>query len=187
MLPTPTRIATIALAISLHGAAHAQRAAPQPAQPYAGQQSRAVTSLSAEDISQLLAGGGWGLAKPAELNGYPGPAHVLELADKLALTRDQRTRVERIFKRMQARAKSIGARYVSAEVAIDEVFRSGKAGSGGLETRLRDAERLRSELRRVHLQAHIETTPLLTEMQRKKYTELRGYGAHGGHHPQHKH
>lgn len=189
MRPTPTRIATIALAISLHGAAHAQRAVPQPAQPYAGQQSRGVTSLSPEDISQLLAGGGWGLAKPAELNGFPGPAHVLELADKLALTPDQRTRVERIFKRMQARAKSIGARYVAAELAIDEVFRSGKAASGGLETRLRDAERLRSELRRVHLQAHIETTPLLTNAQRKRYDELRGYGAQGGHHhmPHHKH
>jgi hypothetical protein len=189
MLPKTTKIIAALLFTSLSGAAMAQSAAPQPAQPYAGQQSRAVTSLSAEDISQLLGGGGWGLAKPAELNGYPGPAHVLELADKLALTADQRTKVERIFKRMQARAKSIGARYVAAELAIDEVFRSGKAQTGGLETRLRDAERLRAELRRAHLQAHIETTPLLTHGQRIKYDELRGYGAHGGHHhmPHHKH
>jgi hypothetical protein len=190
MLSQPATIAaTVALMVWVTGAAQAQRAGQAPAQPYAGQQNRAVTSLSAEDISQLLAGGGWGLAKPAELNGYPGPAHVLELADKLALTADQRTKVELIFKRMQARAKSIGARYVAAELAIDEVFRSGKAQTGGLETRLRDAERLRAELRRAHLQAHIETTPLLTHEQRKKYNELRGYGAQTGHHhmQHHKH
>lgn len=182
-------IAAIAMVFWLPGATQAQRTepTPAPAHPYAGQQARTVTSLSAEDISELLAGGGWGLAKPAELTGYPGPAHVLELADKLALTPDQRTKVERIFKRMQARAKSIGPRYVAAELAIDEAFRSGKTGSGALETRLRDAERLRFELRRAHLQAHLETTPLLSTDQRRKYAELRGYGDQDGHHRMHHH
>ncbi len=170
-------------------AQHAGHAAPATAQPYAGQQMRAISSLSEADVKMLLAGGGWGLAKPAELNGYPGPAHVLELADKLALTPQQKKRVEQIFKRMQMRAKSIGARYVAAEQAIDEIFKSGKVETGSLQTRLRDTERLRSELRRAHLVAHIETTPLLSDEQRKKYAELRGYG--GGHehhqHQQHKH
>jgi hypothetical protein len=158
---------------------------PSGQQPYAGQQTRSVTTLSAQDIAELQRGAGWGLAKPAELNGYPGPLHVLELADKLELTTDQRQRIERIFKRMQARARSAGERYVAAEAAIDHVFRSGAAHKGGsLQTRLRDAERLRTELRRVHLQAHVETTPLLTETQRLRYAELRGYG---GIHPGHEH
>ena len=150
-----------------------------PSQPYAGQQLRSVSTLSEADVKQLLAGGGWGLAKPAEFNGYPGPSHVLELADKLELTEPQKKRVEVIFKRMQMRAKSIGARFVSAEQSIDEIFRSGKVDTGSLQTRLRDTERLRSELRRAHLVAHIETTPVLSEAQRKKYAELRGYGAGG--------
>lgn len=161
-------------------------------QPYAGQQSRAISTLSAEDVAELERGGGWGLAKPAELNGYPGPLHVLELADRLELTAMQRERVERIFKRMQLRARSIGKRYVAAEAAIDHVFRSGAAYKGGvLQTHLRDAERLRAELRGVHLQAHVETTPVLTEAQRLRYVELRGYGGgdashgHGDH--QHRH
>ncbi len=34
-----------------------------------------------------------GLALAAELNGYPGPAHVIELADSLELTEAQRTRI----------------------------------------------------------------------------------------------
>ena len=38
-------------------------------------------------MADLRAGRGMGLALAAELNGYPGPAHVLELADKLDLAR----------------------------------------------------------------------------------------------------
>ena len=185
----PLHAVTGAAALALLGSpALAQHVAPQHAQPYAGLQERPISTLSPQDVEALRAGHGWGLAKPAELNGYPGPAHVLELADKLELTAKQKARVEQIFKRMQMRAKSVGARYIAAEAAIDQVFRTGTAYTGGaLQTQLRDAERLRAELRRVHLEAHVETTPILSETQRKKYTELRGYaGGHGGH-GQHKH
>ena len=44
--------------------------------PYAGQENRQIKSLSANDIQELKRGGGWGLAKAAELNGLPGPAQV---------------------------------------------------------------------------------------------------------------
>ena len=47
--------------------------------PYAGLEARAIKSLSAADVQELRRGGGWGLALPAELNGVPGPAHLLEL------------------------------------------------------------------------------------------------------------
>jgi hypothetical protein len=48
-------------------------------------QSRAIKSLSDNDINELRRGGGWGLALAAELNGMPGPAHLLELKDKIPL------------------------------------------------------------------------------------------------------
>ncbi len=179
-----TAIALGLVFVAPAAAQHAGHVAPSPAQPYAGQQTRGISTLSEADVAMLLAGGGWGLAKPAELNGYPGPAHVLELADELELSPQQKRRVELIFKRMQMRAKSIGSRYVAAEQAIDEIFKSGKVETGSLQTRLRDTERLRSELRRAHLVAHIETTPLLSEVQRKKYAELRGYATGGEHHQQ---
>ena len=51
-----------------------------PLSPYAGQQTRAIKALSPEDLAGLLNGEGRGMAKAAELNGYPGPVHVLELA-----------------------------------------------------------------------------------------------------------
>ena len=59
------------------------------ASPYAGEQSRSIKSLSQQDVADYMAGKGMGCAKAAELNGYPGPAHVLELADQLALTPSQ--------------------------------------------------------------------------------------------------
>src|SRR5690606_6995496 len=44
------------------------------------------TGLTAEEVTGLLEGQGMGMAWPAELHGYPGPLHVLELADALDLT-----------------------------------------------------------------------------------------------------
>ena len=46
--------------------------------PYAGEESRAIKSLSASEIQALRQGHGMGYAKAAELNHYPGPRHVLD-------------------------------------------------------------------------------------------------------------
>jgi hypothetical protein len=51
--------------------------------PYTGQERREIKALSNEEIDRYLSGDGMGLAKAAELNHYPGPRHVLELADQL--------------------------------------------------------------------------------------------------------
>jgi hypothetical protein len=59
--------------------------------PYAGQERHDIKSLSPQEVTALLAGQGAGFAKAAELNGYPGPAHVIELADQLARTSDHTT------------------------------------------------------------------------------------------------
>lgn len=150
--------------------------------PYAGQENREISSLSGSDVSDLLAGRGWGLAKPAELNGYPGPAHVLELGDRLNLTPKQRAEVQEIFDRMAAQAREVGVKYVEAERLLDEAFKSRRVDETLLSKRLADAEALRAELRRIHLAAHLETTPILTGEQRHGYISLRGYHMHSGHH-----
>jgi hypothetical protein len=57
-----------------------------------GQQTRTIKALSDDsddDIAALLKGEGMGMAKAAELNDYPGPAHVLTLALELKLTENQ--------------------------------------------------------------------------------------------------
>ena len=61
-------------------------------QSYSAQHTRDIKALSAEEVNQYRAGAGMGYARAAELNRYPGPMHVLELAGPLALTPDQRAR-----------------------------------------------------------------------------------------------
>ena len=51
--------------------------------PYAGFETREIKGLSEQDIRNSERGGGWGLALPAELNGRPGPVHLLELQEEL--------------------------------------------------------------------------------------------------------
>ena len=96
------------------------------AMPYAGQQTRQIKALSDEDISALLRGEGMGFAKAAELNGYPGPAHVLTLAQQLKLTETQRQQVQAIFNRMDAAAKPLGAELVEHERLLDQLFAKGE-------------------------------------------------------------
>ena len=82
-------------------------AAP-PVSAYAGQEARDIKAVSMEEISAYLSGKGMGLAKAAELNGYAGPAHVLELAQDLALTPAQRARTEALLATMTAKAVLLG-------------------------------------------------------------------------------
>jgi Spy/CpxP family protein refolding chaperone len=177
MTPKLTGFNLLATGALLAGATLAWAAPPTP---YVGQQTRDVTSLSEAEVADLLAGKGMGLAKPAELNGYPGPMHVLELADQLQLTAVQRTAVQASFDKMAARAKQAGASYVAAERALDDAFRSGKADAATIEARLADAEKARAEKRMAHIAAHLEITPLLSAGQRQRYAELRGYTGAGG-------
>ena len=76
--------------------------------PYAGMQTRPIKALSDQQIADLKAGRGMGLALAAELNGYPGPLHVLELADKLDLSAEQRSSVQRLFDLDEGRGDAAG-------------------------------------------------------------------------------
>ena len=80
--------------------------------PYAGMQSRPIKALSEQQLADLQAGRGMGLALVAELNGYPGPAHILELADKLELTAGQLTSVKALFDSMKKEALPLGSRLI---------------------------------------------------------------------------
>lgn len=150
---------------------------------YAGQEQRGIKALSAERIEGLLAGKGMGYAKAAELNRYPGPLHVLELANELELTEEQLGSTRAIHADMQARAKALGSRLVDAEAELEQLFRSGSADKDSLSAVLGRIGRLEAELRGVHLGAHIEQRAVLTDGQVQRYVQLRGYGhAHHGSH-----
>ena len=61
---------------------------------YVGQEKREIKSLSESDIEELENGKGWGFAKAAELNGVPGPIHLLEMKKEIRLSSEQIQKME---------------------------------------------------------------------------------------------
>ena len=134
-----------------------------------------MKTLSDEDIAALRKGEGMGMAKPAELNGYPGPVHVLTLAKQLGLTESQRQQVTAIYNRMSAAAKSLGGEVIARERTLDQLFAKGEITPERLAVETAAIGGLRGRLRSVHLAAHIETRALLNPDQIALYQQLRGY------------
>lgn len=143
--------------------------------PYAGQQMREIKSLSAEDIAELEEGGGWGLAKAAELNGMPGPSHVLKMKHELRLTADQEASTRRILDGMREDAIEEGRDLIALETALEVGFRDRSLNPKSLQERIGEIETSRSNLRYIHLAAHLEMMGVLKEEQVKRYNDLRGY------------
>lgn len=174
-----------AAVVGCSASSDAQGASDDAERPYAGWQERGVSSLSEQDIDELLDGAGRGYALSAELNGYPGPAHMLELADELELDDGQLEEVEAIHAQMQAAARESGEQLLGAEFALDEAFRAGTDASELAELAERAAA-VEARLRAVHLEAHLDTTALLNDEQIRRYEHLRGYdGDHGDSHAGH--
>jgi Spy/CpxP family protein refolding chaperone len=174
-----THLPPLLLAASLAFAvpAGAQNAAQGPPSPYAGEQGREIASLSEDDLAELARGGGWGLARTAELNGVPGPAHLLELADEIDLDAEQRAAITAIRDEMRAEAIAVGERFVAAERALDAAFTNAVPDADALERLASEAGSARAALRLVHLAAHLRTAPLLTPEQVARYAVLRGYAS----------
>jgi hypothetical protein len=161
-------------------AAHGQDSAHvHPGAPYAAMQDRTIKALSGADVDALLAGEGVGLALAAELNGYPGPRHVLELADALGLTPAQRAATDSIRVVMLEDARRLGQAIIEAERALDRAFAAGTVTAPALRSMTADVGRLRADLRATHLAAHLAVRALLSEHQIHQYGGRRGYG--GGH------
>ena len=148
------------------------------ASPYAGEQLRATKALSEAEVRALLEGQGMGYAKAAELNGYPGPMHVLENADALKLTALQREQVTALMSRHKAEARAIGAGVVQLERDLDRVFAQGGAKPEDVDRLLAAIATEQAKLRGSHLKTHLATTELMTKEQVLRYIEVRGYGSH---------
>jgi hypothetical protein len=169
----PCRFTLAAVAIIATGS---QLDAQMPtAQPYSGLQNREIKALSTEDIAALSEGRGMGLAIPAELNGYPGPVHVLELADQLGLTGEQREQVKVTFESMKAEAIPLGKKLIAAERNLDREFANQTITPERLKAATADIGAIRGELRNTHLKYHLSTATLLSPEQLRRYSELRSY------------
>jgi Spy/CpxP family protein refolding chaperone len=167
MISKPILMAVaLAAAIGLAGPAKA---------PYAGQEQRSIKALSQQDVRDLMEGRGMGLAKAAELNGYPGPLHVLEMADRLEISDAQRAATESLVTAVQSKARALGAQIVEAERDLDRAFAAGRIDAADLRVRVSAIAVLQGELRAVHLDAHLIQRSLLTPEQIARYNAVRGY------------
>ena len=115
------RFAIAAVTMMVFGGIAAAQHQHSPS-PYTGLQQRTIKALSEQQISDLRAGRGMGLALAAELNGYPGPLHVLELADQIELSGEQRQRVQQLYDTMKAEAVPVGEMLIAHESALDRAF-----------------------------------------------------------------
>jgi Spy/CpxP family protein refolding chaperone len=161
-----------------------QPATAQSSQPYAGLEQRPIKALSHQQVDDLRAGRGMGLALAAELNGYPGPSHVLELGDRLELTADQRLQVQRLFDAMKQETMPLGNKLLAQERELDDLFSSRRVTSESLKATIAAIAETQGRLRESHLKYHLSTAALLNPSQMQRYAELRGYqtpDAAGGH------
>jgi Spy/CpxP family protein refolding chaperone len=142
---------------------------------YAGQEKRLIKSLSRYDIQQLRTGKGWGLAKAAELNGMPGPSHILQMKKKIGLTKKQERQVQALFNDMQEKAIPLGDELIALEAKLNNSFADKTITTSKLDQQLNSIAVVRKKLRYVHLATHLKTTKILTPNQTNEYNWLRGY------------
>ncbi len=164
--PLPAAAASTGHGHGGHGGQHS---------PYAGQEAREIKSLSPADIEELRRGGGWGLAKAAELNGLPGPAHLLELKDDIPLSPDQVAAITGLHAEMNRKARAQGAVLIDLERRLEDRFRARDIGEGELAALLGEIGQARSALRHIHLATHLKTPAMLRPEQIARYNALRGY------------
>lgn len=148
--------------------------------PYQGQETRKIKALSQDDIDGLLSGSGTpfgGMAKPAELNGYPGPRHVLDAvaSGEFQVTPEQLAQIETLYDQMQSEAIELGQTILGAEESIDTAFSNGAITEEYLEDKIALSAKLYAQLRTVHLKTHLSMIDILNLEQVTHYNVLRGY------------
>ncbi len=142
---------------------------------YSGQEKRAIKSLSESDIDQLKNGKGWGQAKAAELNGWPGPIHLLEMKNEISLTDEQVEKIDAIYQKMKKSAIALGEKLIVLERELNEHFANRTINDELLKGLLDEIGQTHKKLRYVHLSAHLETPLIVSEHQIMLYNKLRGY------------
>jgi Spy/CpxP family protein refolding chaperone len=180
---TSALLRVLGLAVALVPAtARADAGLPPHAAGRAGPVVPDVPGLPPAEVADLLEGRGAGLARVADVLGYPGPRHVLDAwsAGQLSLEPAQVARIEAIFAAMAREAQGLGARVVDAERALAAALQAEPAATRTVDAHVARIAALRGALRGVHLRAHLETRAVLDPAQLARYAELRGQAPRGG-------
>ena len=167
-------LTTILLCVATNASAQHQHDSKNH-QPYADLKGRDIKALSQQQINDLKAGKGMSLALAAELNGYPGPAHVLELADQLKLNKQQKKRMQEMFKAMTKETRTLGIMVIEEEKKLNKLFKNKLANEQNLKEATLKIGEAQAKLREAHLRYHLLTTVILSKEQIDNYNRLRGY------------
>ncbi len=158
---------------------------------YVGEEKREIKSLSESDIEELEKGKGWGFAKAAELNGVPGPIHLLEMKKEIRLSSEQIQKIEDIYQKMKKQAIPLGLELIELERRLNNHFANRTITDNLLHKLLGEIVQVRKKLRYAHLSAHLKTPDILSFEQITLYNQLRGYSSNDpcknipeGHDPQ---
>lgn len=170
-------VVLLALIMSMGSGASAQSEPTPTPSAYGDLLDTEIRGIDPATIEGYRTGAGLGMALPAELNGYPGPRHVLELADELELTSGQQTQIQTLFDDMLPQAIALGEQILDQEAGLELAFREGTIDEESLRDALDSIESLKAELRFVHLRTHLVTLEILTPHQVQLYNTLRGYNA----------
>ena len=169
----------LALISALVPVTAAAQHAPHQHTPGAPSEGHLRAQACLDEFDAVVADGrGFGMAFAADQQGYPGPMHVLELKDRLALTAEQETRVRALLHAMFAESRPKSARLLDAEKRLRALFAGGAADEAAVRAATVAVERARAEVRLVHLLAHLKTRDLLTDAQRRAYHEARWATGH---------
>ncbi|MBI5472046.1 MAG: periplasmic heavy metal sensor [Ignavibacteriae bacterium] len=133
----------------------------------------AIAQTVPSDREALETGAGAGMAKYADMNGYPGPKHILDMRDTLKITSQQGEKIQALFDEMKKNAIAKGKQIIAQEERLDALFRGGSATTSQVNSLSREIGKLRGELRAVHLTAHIAAKKILTKEQTALYNSLR--------------
>jgi Spy/CpxP family protein refolding chaperone len=152
-----------------------------PAAPAAATSAASMLGYNPEErAAGLREGRGMGLAMPAEGNGYPGPRHVLEAADQIGLSAEQRARTQALFDGMRGEAQRLGAQLLAQEAELDAIFSEHRATPALLEAAARRIGETEAALKITHLRTHLAMMDVLTPDQVTRYVAARRAGVGSG-------
>jgi len=153
---------------------HEHGGAPPAAPNYAAPPAREIKALSAQEQRGFTEGENMGMARAAELNGYPGPKMVLEMAQMLKLTPEQMAATRELMTRQKAEVRKLGAELVDAERTLDVVFREHRADEAQVGRLTTQIAQLQGRIRAAHLQTYMGAAALLTPEQMQQYAGMHG-------------
>ncbi len=96
---------------------------------------------------------------------------MLDLADQLNLTDEQRTRIQQLFDSMKAEAGPIGQKLIAAERDLNHAFVERTITAEQLKSATAAIAEIQGKLRDTHLKYHLATAALLSLDQVRHYVD----------------